>query len=62
MKEQILIFVTMQEKKKIDLANCQSQKKSQTCKSRQLYHRCCKLQCTYCDAMSTLFAQYTQPE
>ena len=38
MKQQIQVFMTMEEKQIYDLANCQSQSKktSQTCQSRQL--------------------------
>ena len=67
MKSQIRVFVTMYENKIYYWANCQPQnKKKQQVKSIKVVNcnisAAIKLQCTYNDAIRTLFAQCTQPK
>ena len=65
MKHQIRVFVTMKENKIYDWENCQPQnKKKKQFKSIKVVNcninAAIKLQCTYNDAIRTLFAQCTQ--
>ena len=59
MKLQIQIFVTMEEEKITTWQTVYLKTKKN--KAHPSKHQCWKLQCTYYDAIHTLFVQFSQP-